>query len=68
VVEKDGKMADGTRAQYLAQEFLKKHRIPGLDRRLAFDVWADGRGYTPHFKRELWRQIKGVTRRGAAAG
>jgi len=61
-------MGDGPLVQYLAQQFLKKRRIPGVDRRLAFDVWADGRGYNPHFKRELWREIKGAGRRRPAEG
>jgi hypothetical protein len=61
-------MMKGAAAQYLAQQFLRKHRIQGLDRRLAFDVWADGNGYSPHFKRELWRRIKAATRQKSATG
>ena len=60
-------MSEGPFVEYLAQQFLRKHRVPGLDRRLMFDVWADGRGFTPRLKRELWREIKHAARRGLAA-
>ena len=48
--------------EYLADKFLAAYLLAGVDKRLAFDVWADREGYPPHVKRELWRRIKGIGR------
>lgn len=54
------------RARYLAEKFLEAHRVRGVERRLAFDAWADRLGLPPAAKRRLWREVKQVSRRRAA--
>lgn len=56
-------MRTETDQEYLAEKFLAAYRDAGVDKRLAFDVWADREGYPPPVKRELWRRVKSVGRR-----
>lgn len=51
---------------YLAEKFLDDYRPHSVEKRLAFDAWADRRGLGPDVKRRLWREIKALSRRQAA--
>jgi hypothetical protein len=51
---------------YLAEKFLRNYRAVRVDKRLAFDAWADRQGLTPEAKRRLWREVKAMTRLQAA--
>ncbi|GAB4259660.1 MAG: hypothetical protein Kow0092_08050 [Deferrisomatales bacterium] len=52
---------------YLAEKFLSDYRtfFP-VEKRLAFDAWADRQGLSPELKRRLWREVKSLSRRRAA--
>ena len=50
---------------YLAEKFLKEYRIRAVDKRLAFDAWADRQGLRSDSKRRLWSQVKSLSRRQA---
>jgi hypothetical protein len=52
---------------YLAEKFLQEYRVSRVDKRLAFDAWADRQGLRPEAKRRLWREVKSLTRLLAAA-
>ncbi|MBI5446456.1 MAG: hypothetical protein HY900_35235 [Deltaproteobacteria bacterium] len=52
---------------YLAEKFLRDYRLSRVDKRLAFDAWADRQGLRPDSKRRLWREVKTLTRLQAAA-
>jgi hypothetical protein len=54
------------RALYLAEEFLKYHRAHPVEKRLAFDAWADRQRFDPGIKRRLWQQVKSLSRRHRA--
>jgi hypothetical protein len=51
---------------YLAEKFLRAYRAQAVEKRLAFDAWADRQGFGADAKRRLWREIKALTRRHAA--
>lgn len=51
---------------YLAEKFLDEYRHVRVEKRLAFDAWADRRGFGPDVKRRLWREVKSISRRKAA--
>jgi len=51
---------------YLAEKFLEDYRTHPVEKRLAFDAWADRQGLGPEARRRLWREIKAVSRRQAA--
>lgn len=51
---------------YIAEKFLAEYRFTPVEKRLAFDVWADRMGYGPEDKRCLWREVKHLSRRLAA--
>ena len=51
------------RAIYLAEKFLRDFRNIPVERRLAFDAWADRYGFDPDVKRRLWREVKALARR-----
>jgi hypothetical protein len=48
---------------YLAEKFLQDYRAIPVEKRLAFDAWADRHGFNPDVKRRLWREVKGLSRR-----
>ena len=51
---------------YIAEKFLEEYRFTPVEKRLAFDAWADRLGYRPDAKRRLWREVKSLSRRQAA--
>ncbi len=51
---------------YLAEKFLTDYRNIRVEKRLAFDAWADRLGFRPDQKRRLWREVKSLGRRQAA--
>ncbi|NOY43936.1 hypothetical protein [Deferrisoma camini] len=51
---------------YLAEKFLREYRLFPVEKRLAFDAWADRQGFDPDVKRRLWREVKSISRRKAA--
>lgn len=51
---------------YLAEKFLEEYRALPVEKRLAFDAWADRQGLEPELKRRLWREVKSLSRRQAA--
>ena len=51
---------------YLAEKFLRDYRTFPVEKRLAFDAWADRLGLGPDVKRRLWREVKSLSRRQAA--
>ena len=51
---------------YLAEKFLLDYRAHPVEKRLAFDAWADRHGFGPDAKRRLWREVKSISRRHAA--
>ena len=51
---------------YLAEKFLDDYRSQAVEKRLAFDAWADRKRFGPDAKRRLWREIKTLSRRQAA--
>ncbi len=51
---------------YLAEKFLEDYRTYPVEKRLAFDAWADRQGFGPDAKRRLWREVKSLSRRQAA--
>ena len=51
---------------YLAEKFLRDYRLFPVEKRLAFDAWADRLGLDPDTKRRLWREVKALSRRKAA--
>ncbi len=51
---------------YLAEKFLRDYRLYPVEKRLAFDAWADRQGFDPDTKRRLWREVKSISRRKAA--
>lgn len=51
---------------YLAEKFLSEYRFTPVEKRLAFDAWADRLCYGPDAKRRLWREVKSLSRRQAA--
>ncbi|MDW7712355.1 MAG: hypothetical protein SCH98_17955 [Deferrisomatales bacterium] len=51
---------------YLAEKFLREHRAQAVEKRLAFDAWADRQGFGGDAKRRLWQEVKTLTRRHAA--
>ena len=51
---------------YLAEKFLRDYRVHPVEKRLAFDAWADRQGFGPDAKRRLWREVKTLSRRQAA--
>ncbi len=51
---------------YLAEKFVRDYRTHLVEKRLAFDAWADRQGFGPEVKRRLWREVKTLTRRHAA--
>jgi len=53
------------RLWYEAARFAADYRVTPVDKRLAFDAWADRRGFGPDLKRRLWRKVKAVARRAA---
>lgn len=53
------------RLWYEAERFVAGYRSTPVDKRLAFDAWADGRGYPPLLKRRLWARVKALGRRRA---
>ncbi|GAB4275369.1 MAG: hypothetical protein Kow0092_30950 [Deferrisomatales bacterium] len=50
------------RILYEAESFLADYRSLPVDKRLAFDAWADRKGFQPDLKRRLWRTIKSLSR------
>ena len=48
---------------YLAEKFLKEYRGQDVEKRLAFDAWADRQGLRADSKRRLWREVKSLGRR-----
>ena len=48
---------------YLAEKFLKEYRIYAVEKRLAFDAWADRQGLRADVKRRLWQEVKSMSRR-----
>ena len=54
------------RTAYIAEKFLEEYRFTPVEKRLAFDAWADRMGYGPDDKRRLWREVKNLSRRHAA--
>ncbi|MBI5015609.1 MAG: hypothetical protein HZB55_08985 [Deltaproteobacteria bacterium] len=54
------------RAIYLAEKFLREYRNARVEKRLAFDAWADRYGFDADAKRRLWREVKHRTRSPAA--
>jgi len=51
---------------YLAEKFLQDYRAHPVEKRLAFDAWADRQGFGAEAKRRLWREVKSLSRRQAA--
>ncbi len=51
---------------YLAEKFLREYQIFRVEKRLAFDAWADRQGLGPDAKRKLWREVKALARPQAA--
>ncbi|MEW6486967.1 MAG: hypothetical protein AB1578_03510 [Thermodesulfobacteriota bacterium] len=51
---------------YLAEKFLRDYRVQSVEKRLAFDAWADRQGFGPDAKRRLWREVKTLSRSQAA--
>ena len=51
---------------YLAEKFLTDYRNHPVEKRLAFDAWADRQGFNPDAKRRLWQEVKSLSRRKAA--
>jgi len=54
------------RLWYEAARFAADYRATPVDKRLAFDAWADRRGLGPDVKRRLWQTIKTLCRQRAA--
>ncbi len=54
------------RVLYFAEKFLRDYRLTPVEKRLAFDAWADRLGFNPDVKRRLWREVKALSRRKAA--
>jgi hypothetical protein len=52
--------------RYVAEKFLRDHRGFPVEKRLAFDAWADRQGFSPDAKRRLWQEVKSLSRRKAA--
>lgn len=50
---------------YIAEKFLQDYRFTPVEKRLAFDAWADRLGYGVDTKRRLWREVKNLSRRQA---
>jgi hypothetical protein len=53
-------------SNYLAEKFLKDYRNYPVQKRLVFDVWADGLRLKSDVKRQLWRDVKSLSRKKAA--
>lgn len=51
---------------YIAEKFLEEYRFTPVEKRLAFDAWADRQGFGAETKRRLWREVKSLSRRQAA--
>jgi len=51
---------------YSAEKFLQEYRFTPVEKRLAFDAWADRQGFGAETKRRLWREVKSLSRRQAA--
>lgn len=47
---------------YLAERFLRDYRNVPVEKRLAFDAWADRQGFSSDAKRRLWREVKTLGR------
>jgi hypothetical protein len=47
---------------YLAEKFLREYQTFPVEKRLAFDAWADRQGFGPETKRRLWREVKVLSR------
>lgn len=47
---------------YLAERFLRAYRSMPVEKRLAFDAWADRQGFAAETKRRLWREVKSLSR------
>jgi len=54
------------RLWYETAQFAADYRVTPVDKRLAFDPWADRRGFDPDEKRRLWQTIKALGRQRAA--
>ena len=50
------------RIWYEAERFLTGHRSLPVGRRLAFEAWADRRGFDPDEKVRLWSTVKAAAR------
>lgn len=53
------------RLLYEARQFLATHGSLPVNRRLAFDAWADRRGFEPEVRPRLWSAVKAAARRPA---
>ena len=51
---------------YLAEKFLKDYPSFPVEKRLAFDAWADRQGFGADSKRRLWREVKALSRNRTA--
>ncbi len=48
--------------KYLAEKFLTEYRSQPVEKRLAFDAWADRQGFGTDAKRRLWQEVKSLSR------
>jgi hypothetical protein len=63
---KEGPAMSEERTIYLAEKFLRDYRNIPVEKRLAFDAWADRYRFDSEVKRRLWREVKYISRRQAA--
>ena len=53
--------------QTLGAAFFLEYQDPEIEKRLFFDVWADRAGFAAGPRRALWREVKRLTFKKAAA-